>query len=106
MKKLYYSVYALIVTFTIVLLAYIFVYDKKVISENYFPISGVTTWTDYSFEVNGNQGILKGTIPINSGNTLAFYSIHVSISVYCNNDLIYQYPVKKTNPFANTPGYS
>lgn len=106
MKKIYYSIYALIVTFTVILLAYIFVFDKKESSEHYFPISGVTTWTDYSLEVNGNQAILKGTIPINSGNTLAFFSIHTNVTVYCNNELIYQYPVKNTNPFAKTPGYS
>ena len=106
MKKLYYLIYALIVTFIIVLLAYIFVFDKKESPEHYFPVSGVTTWTDYSLEINENQAILKGTIPKNSGSTLAFYSIHTNVTIYCNNELIYQYPVKNTNPFAKTPGYS
>lgn len=106
MKKLYYSVYVLIVTCTLALLAYVFVFDNKTKVEQYLPVSGAEIWTDYSFEIEDNQAILEGTIPVNSGNTLAFYSVHTNVMVYCNNELIYQYPVKNTNPFAKTPGYS
>lgn len=106
MKKIYYSIYASIVTFIIALLVYIFIFDNRVHTEHYFPVSGVTTWTDYTFDISENHAVLKGHIPANSGNTLAFYSIHTNIAIYCNNELIYQYPVKNTNPFAKTPGYS
>jgi diguanylate cyclase (GGDEF)-like protein len=54
-----------------------------------------------------SKTIINGSIPIDKtvGNILAFYSIHQSIEVYVDGDIIYQYPIENNNIFSKSPGY-
>jgi diguanylate cyclase (GGDEF)-like protein len=53
------------------------------------------------------KSIINGTITIDKsvGNILGFFSVHQSIEIYDNGNLIYQYPVINNNPFSKSPGY-
>jgi diguanylate cyclase (GGDEF)-like protein len=88
-------------------LIYIFVYDVKTDTRQQNAAYGVTIWDDYTAIESMTKTIINGSIPIDKsvGNILAFYSVHQSIEIYVDNQLIYQYPIENNNPFAKSPGY-
>ena len=107
MKKIYLSLYTFTLIFLVVLFANISVADIKNSKKHYFPTTGYTEWKDFSAQHNENTLILKGNIDItDGGNSLIYYISHVVSKVYCNGELIYEFPIVNTNPFAKSPGYS
>ena len=63
---------------------------------------------DFQKEENMTQTVLSGVIKVDAkiGNVLAFYSIHQSVKVFVDNQLIYRYPVINDNPISSSPGYN
>lgn len=108
MKKIYYSIYTILLLFNFFFLIYIFHFDANNTSRQYFSSKNATEWTDYSVTSKDNETILHGNIAAIPGinNDFVFYSVHQNITVYCNDKQIYQYPVENNNPFAVTPGYN
>ena len=108
MKKMYFWIYTVLFFFSLFFLISIFLFDTKDTSRQFYSSNEATEWTDYSVSSTGGTTILKGTVSAipNIENVLVFYSIHQNISIYCNDLLIYQYPVENNNPLAATPGYN
>lgn len=108
MKKIYIIIYTILFVCSFVFLTYIGIYDSQNNTRAYVSCNDITLWDDYQLQQKNNTAILKGTISCipNINNMLAFYSIHQNIMVYCDNILIYEYPVHNNNPFATTPGYN
>lgn len=108
MKKMYFWIYAILFFFSLVFLIVIFSFDTKDSTRQYYSSNHASEWTGYSVESHDGTTILKGAISAipNIENVLAFYSLHQNISIYCDDVLIYQYPVENNNPFAVTPGYN
>lgn len=107
MKKIYPFLYSFVVLFSIIILFYIFTFDSKNHTKQYFPNFGLSEWSNYDVEFQNERTIIRGNLQISdSGNTFAFYLIHTNTEVYDNGELIYKYPVINTNPFSKTPGYT
>lgn len=108
MKKIYFIIYTILFFFAFFFLTYIGIFDAHNNTRQYVSSNDVVLWEDYRIDSFGDAVTVEGdisTIP-NINNILAFYSIHQNITIYCDNLLIYEYPVENNNPFAVTPGYN
>lgn len=101
---LYLSIFVLISTFMI----YVFFCDKANDARHDQSTYDVMEWNDFQKEENMTQTVLSGVIKVDAkiGNVLAFYSIHQSVKVFVDNQLIYRYPVINDNPISSSPGYN
>lgn len=108
MKKMYFWGYTILLFFSLFFLIAIFLFDNKESARQDYSSNHASEWTGYSVESHEGTTVLKGTISAipNSENVLAFHSLHQNILIYCDDVLIYQYPVENNNPFAATPGYN
>lgn len=108
MKKMYFGIYTILFFFSLFFLISIFLFDAKDATRQYYSSNNATEWTDYTVLSQGGTTIIKGTISAIPyiENVLVFYSVHQNISIYCDDVLIYQYPVENNNPLAVTPGYN
>ena len=107
-KTKYLVIYlTLVFAFTIFFIC-LFFYDKTTDVKQMDSPYAVTIWKDYNQNITYTKTNLTGTIDTNAiaGNLLAFHSIHQTILVYENEQLIYQYPTQNINPFSLSPGYS
>ncbi|MCI9399115.1 MAG: GGDEF domain-containing protein [Lachnospiraceae bacterium] len=107
-KTKYLVIYlTLVFAFTIFFIC-LFFYDKTTDVKQMDSPYAVTIWKDYNQTITYTKTNLTGTIDTNAiaGNLLAFHSIHQTILVYENEQLIYQYPTQNINPFSLSPGYS
>lgn len=108
MKKNYFIVYTILFFFAFFFLTYIGIFDAQNNTRQYVSSNDIILWNDYRIDYHNDAVTLEGdisTIP-NVNNILAFYSIHQNITIYCDNLLIYEYPVKNNNPIAVTAGYN
>ena len=108
MKKIYFLIYTILFFFAFFFLTYIGIFDAHNNTRQYISSNDVTLWDDYIERPHGDTVTLEGdisTLP-NINNVLAFYSIHQDITIYCDNLLIYEYPVENNNPIAVTSGYN
>lgn len=108
MKKTYFFIYTILFFFAFFFLTYIGIYDANNNTRQYVSSSDVILWDDYQIRPHGDVVTLEGDISSipNINNILAFYSIHQDVTIYCDNLLIYEYPVKNNNPIAVTSGYT
>lgn len=108
MKKMYFGIYTILFFFSLFFLISIFLFDAKDSTRQYYSSNNATEWTDYTVSSQGGTTIIRGTVSAIPyiENVLVFYSVHQNISIYCDDVLIYQYPVKNNNPLAATPGYN
>lgn len=108
MKKLYFIVYTFLFIFACSFLIYIYNFDIRNNTRQFYSSEDTIIWTEYSQQYADNTMIIKGTIPAqpNVCDLLVFYSVHQNITVYCDEKVIYQFPVENNNPFAKTPGYN
>lgn len=108
MKKIYFVIYTILFLFSFFFLTYIAIFDAHNNTRPYISPSDVIVWTDYTQSSHYDKTILEGDISVipNVNNVLAFYSSHQEISIYCDNLLIYKYPVKNNNPVAVSSGYN
>lgn len=108
MKKPYFYIFSIALFFAFFLLIYIYIFDTKENFRQFSSPNQIDTWTDYSKDRSYDTMILRGPISIssNSNGILAFYTCHQNITIYCNETLIYQFPVENNNPFALSPGYN
>ena len=108
MKKLYTITYIISLLFIFFFLIYIAIFDVRHDTRPYISSNDITIWTDYQIYQEHGDIRLEGDISTNFGinNVLTFYSIHQDIIVYCDNQLIYEYPVLNNNPFSASAGYN
>lgn len=108
MKKLYTITYIISLLFIFFFLIYIAIFDVRHDTRPYISSNDITIWTDYQIYQEHGDIRLEGDISTNFGinNVLTFYSTHQDIIVYCDNQLIYEYPVLNNNPFSASAGYN
>lgn len=108
MKKIYFLIYTILFFFAFFFLTYIGIFDTHNNTRQYVSSNDVVLWNDYSVWPHGDTVTLEGDISAvpNLNNVLVFYSIHQDITIYCDNLLIYKYPVENNNPLAVTSGYN
>ncbi len=111
MKKFYYIIYTILLILGFSLLIYVFLYDGKDNSRQYTSSYNALRWTDYNVDYHADSTVLTGTLSVvyntkNFVNFIGFYSVHQNIMVYCNDAIIYQFPVENNNPFAKSSGYN
>jgi diguanylate cyclase (GGDEF)-like protein len=101
-------VYSLLFVLIIAILIYVSFIDKTEDTRQLQSPYNITEWTDYSYQESISQTIVSGTINVDDsvGNILSFFSVHQSIYVYIDDELIYQYPIENNNPFSDSPGYN
>lgn len=89
-------------------LAAITVYDSKHNGRDFNSYNNVYTWSDYTVNTTSTESTLTGTIYIidSNNNILSFYTSHQNVELYCNGELLYNYPISNDNIFAKTPGYA
>lgn len=100
-------IYLLLFFIIFCLIIYLYCYDTKTDTRQQTSAYNVTIWDDYTAIESMSKTIINGSIPIdpNVGNILAFYSVHQTIELYVDNELIYQYPIENNNIFSKSPGY-
>lgn len=108
MKKTYYIIYTVLLLFAFSFFVYIYHWDNKEAARQFCSSESAITWTEYSQELENNTMTIKGNVTAipNVHDLFAFYSIHQNIMIYCDETLIYQFPVENNNPFAKSPGYN
>lgn len=108
MKKSYLYIFSILSLFACSLLIYIYSFDIKGNSRQFLSPDKVIIWTDYSQEQTNDAMILNGRLSVfsNINDLFAFYTFHQDVLIYCNDILIYQFPVKNNNPLAATSGYN
>lgn len=108
MKKMYCIVYTIICIFICSFLIYIYQFDNKNNTRQFYSSKDAIIWSEYSQQYTDGTMTVKGTITTkpNTYDLLVFYTLHQNITVYCGEKITYQFPVENNNPFANTPGYN
>jgi diguanylate cyclase (GGDEF)-like protein len=106
--KVHLLVYAFLLILIITVLIYVSFIDKTKNTRQLQSTYNISEWTDYSSIESMSQTIVSGSITVDDsvGNILSFFSIHQSIYIYIDDELIYQYPIENNNPFSNSPGYN
>jgi diguanylate cyclase (GGDEF)-like protein len=107
-SKIHLLVYTLLLVLIVAILIYVSFIDKTKETRQLQSAYNITEWEDYSSIESMSQTIVSGTITVDDsvGNILSFYSVHQSIYLYIDDELIYQYPIENNNPFSNSPGYN
>lgn len=107
-KKFCFILYIAISVFSISLLICIYQFDACKGTRHFYSVGNVSDWTDYSQNYENDILTIRGTIlaDTNVNDILAFYSYHQNVTIYCNEKLIYNFPVENNNPFSSTPGYN
>jgi diguanylate cyclase (GGDEF)-like protein len=106
--KTYLLVYSLLLVIIVSILIYISFIDRTKDTRQLQSAYNITEWNDYSSIESLSQTIVSGTISVDDsiGNILSFFSVHQSIYVYIEDELVYQYPIVNNNPFSDSPGYN
>jgi hypothetical protein len=106
--KVHLFVYAFLLILIITVLIYVSFIDKTKNTRQLQSTYNISEWTDYSSIESMSQTIVSGSITVDDsvGNILSFFSVHQSIYLYIDDELIYQYPIENNNPFSNSPGYN
>jgi diguanylate cyclase (GGDEF)-like protein len=107
-SKIHLLVYTLLLVLIVAILIYVSFIDKTKETRQLQSAYNITEWEDYSSIESMSQTIVSGTITVDDsvGNILSFFSVHQSIYLYIDDELIYQYPIENNNPFSNSPGYN
>jgi diguanylate cyclase (GGDEF)-like protein len=107
-SKIHLLVYTLLLVLIVAILIYVSFIDKTQETRQLQSAYNITEWEDYSSIESMSQTIVSGTITVDDsvGNILSFFSVHQSIYLYIDDELIYQYPIENNNPFSNSPGYN
>lgn len=103
----YFLIYLSIFILSLLCFVGIFFYDNATDTRHARSPRAVQYWEDYTYTTTYSRSIITGSIDSASEdrNLLAFFSVHQSVTVYVDENLIYEYPVTNNNPFSDSPGY-
>lgn len=109
MKKSYIYVYISAVFIVFAWIIAIFIYDIHHNTRQYYSETDISEWTDYTITGHTDSTYrMEGYLDTSHapGHILAFYSVHANVEVYADDVLVYQYPLKNSNPLSKSPGYA